>query len=284
MHYPDGSIMSLPTEVKSLEFDLPACPKALLDLSMLLSDEDTPVHAIAELIERDMALAAAVVRTVNSAMFGLQRRVETVGEAVRYLGTREVTAITFEIGLRAAFAPSKALDELWDRSSRRGLLMGRSARPLGIDPFLAHTAGLFARSGQAVFLAKAERYQFMLVQHAGQPLALSQAEIDSFGVTHAALGSALCRVWGLAAEVSEFVREQGRGCKPGDLDWAAQPETVRELLVLGAVCDAVIGGEDPAEVAQRLSHWVQCTPADLLSAVLSPWEQVSTLNEALLAD
>ena len=50
-----------------------------------------------------MALAAAVLKAVNSAMYGLRGRVQSVQQAITYLGTREVASVTFEMGLRAVF-------------------------------------------------------------------------------------------------------------------------------------------------------------------------------------
>ena len=265
--------MPIDPELRSLDIDLPACPRALVELSLLLANDTVQVSKLAELIETDMALASAVVRTVNSAMFGLLRRVETVGEAVRYLGTREVAAITFEIGLRSAFPPTPQLDALWDHAAQLGLLMGRSATPLGLDPMRAHTAGLFAASGQAVLLARSSgRYAGMLDLSRTDPASLAPAEIEAFGVTHQALGAALCRAWGLASEVAEFVREHGRAPS----EWASQPEVVRELLVLGSVCEAQIAGDDIAERAGELSFWVQLQTEDIVDAVQRPWERMTT--------
>jgi HD-like signal output (HDOD) protein len=53
-----------------------------------------------------MALAAAVMKAVNSSLYGLKGRVQSVQQAITYLGMREVAAITFEMGLRAAFPPA----------------------------------------------------------------------------------------------------------------------------------------------------------------------------------
>ena len=47
-----------------------------------------------------MALAAAVLKAVNSSLYGLRGRVQSVQQAITYLGTREVAAVTFEMGLR----------------------------------------------------------------------------------------------------------------------------------------------------------------------------------------
>jgi HD-like signal output (HDOD) protein len=236
--------MPIDPALRSLELDLPACPEVLVDLSMLMNDEDANSNAIAELIERDMALASAVVRSVNSALFGLMRRVESVPEAVRYLGTREVSALTFEIGLRGAFPPSPALNALWDRAGRRGVAMGRAASALGLDPWLSHTAGLFAESGQAALIAHDASAYIGLLEAVPDPIARLDAEAATWGVNHAVLGAALCQAWGIAFEVVASVRQRPLALRSlaGDHDrapqWAAEPEGVRRLLVLAAAVDA----------------------------------------------
>lgn len=228
--------MPIPPALRALDTDIPACPHVLVELSLLMNDESANAHAIATLIGGDMALASAVVRAVNSAMFGLLRRVETVPDAVRYLGTREVSAITFEMGLRAAFPPGPLIEALWQRAGQRGLAMGRAARALDIDPWLAHTAGLFAESGQAVLYAHdPTRYAALAITAPGAAQRPA-AEIEAFGVSHAALGAALCQAWGVASEVAEAVR-----LRPlSDGDWAQQPSAVRRLLALGAAVDAAL--------------------------------------------
>ena len=124
-----------------------------------MADENSAIEHLAALIETDMALASAVVRTVNSALFGLLKRVETVHEAIHYLGMAQVAGLTYEIGLRGAFPPTPTLQRIWDRAGIRGLAMSRIARQLDVDPWQAHTAGLFAESGRAVLYAHdADRY------------------------------------------------------------------------------------------------------------------------------
>lgn len=261
--------------MQALELDLPACPRALVQLSLLLSSDDSPISAMAELIESDMALASAVVRTVNSSLFGLSRRVQTVGEAVRYLGTSEVTALTFEIGLRAAFTPTPELESLWDRASRRGLLMGRSAQVLDLEALRAHTAGLFARSGQAVMLSRAALpYAALMRRHGNDETVLAQAELDAFGLTHAALGGALCRAWGLADDVAEYVREHVRPAS----EWGRHSRGVRDLLVLGAVVDALLDDRNVREVAESLRGCIDLEPEDIVGAVMPHWHRISGVH------
>jgi HD-like signal output (HDOD) protein len=272
--------MPLPAELRTLQVDLPACPRTLLELLPLLDEGNErggDIDAMATIVEADMALAAAVVRTVNSAMFGLLRRVDTVGDAMRYLGTSEVAALTYATALRSAFAPTPQLDRLWEQSASCGLLMGRSAAALGLDPLRAHTAGLFARSGQAVLLAKAgKQYGRMLSDAGDDAAALLAAEQHEFGVTHAVYGNALCASWGLANEVIRYVRE--RVAAPDT--WLALPATLRKLLLLGHVAEAVVAGADPAECCQAMAPGSGWSAEQLQAALVPAWVKLSAARRA----
>ena len=147
-----------------------------------------------------MALAAAVLKAVNSAMYGLRGRVQSVQQAITYLGTREVAAVTFEMGLRAVFPPAPELEPVWERARVRGLLMGRhrpasSASTPGprIRPACSRNAA--RRSCSAT---RTERYRPML-REAKNDEELLMLEHTHFGVSHDALGAALCESWGLGA-------------------------------------------------------------------------------------
>ena len=111
-----------------LDVDIPAQPEGLVKLSLLLAEDEVDLQAVSLLISSDMALAAAVLKAVNSSLYGLRGRVQSVQQAITYLGTREVAAVTFEMGLRAVFPAAPELEPLWQRASVRGLLMGRHRR------------------------------------------------------------------------------------------------------------------------------------------------------------
>ena len=123
-----------------LDSDLPAQPEALVKLSLLMAADEIDLKAASALIESDMALAAAMMKAVNSSLYGLKGRVQTVLQAVQYLGLREVVAITYAIGLRSAFPPTPELEPIWQRAARRGLIMGRLGQRLGVDGWTAHSA------------------------------------------------------------------------------------------------------------------------------------------------
>ncbi len=198
--------MSVNPELRTLDIDIPAQPQSLVKLSLLLAEDDVNFAAMSELIEADMALAAAVLKAVNSSLYGLKGRVQSVGQAATYLGMNEVAAITFEMGLRAAFPPAAELEPLWQRAARRGVLMGRLAGRMSLDAWAAHSAGLFEECGKAVLFRHAPDHYRAMLRAAGDDSELALLERTGFGVSHDALGAALCESWGLGAAAVASVR------------------------------------------------------------------------------
>ena len=189
--------MTLSAPTADLQIELPTPPHTLAALSRLLADEDVNMLEMSRLIEHDMSLAAAMMKAVNSPLYGLRGRAQNVQQAITYLGTREVAAMCYEIGLRAAFPQAAVLQPIWERAAVRGLLMGRLAKELYMDAWCAHTAGLFEECGKAALFRYApEAYGQMLksAKDDSELVALSQAQ---FGIGHDELGARLCESWGL---------------------------------------------------------------------------------------
>jgi HD-like signal output (HDOD) protein len=245
--------MSIAPQLRNLNIDLPACPSTLVKLSLLMAEEDSSIDQLAALIETDMALSSAVVRTVNSALFGLLKRVETVHEGIRYLGMAQVAGLTYEIGLRGAFPPSPLLQKIWDRAGIRGLAMGRISRQLDVDPWQAHTTGLFAETGRAVLYAY-DRQRYQELNEQSEESQLCAAEIEAFGVSHSALGAALCQSWGLHRDVSDSVRARSNSAE----QWQQERPAVQKLLTIGAAVDALL--LDPARAGDPDAVWQELEP------------------------
>jgi len=235
--------MPVAPELRTLDIDIPTPPEALVKLSLLMAEEEANLSAMSALIESDMALAAAVLRAVNSSLYGLKGRVQSVQQALTYLGMREIAAITFELGLRAAFPPVPELEPVWERAARRGLLMGRMAQQLGVDAWAAHSAGLFEECGKAALFRHAPDHYRSMWRAAKDDVELASLEHTGFGVSHDALGAALCESWGLAAAAMISVRYHVQVIASG----ALPPQVTR-----GAVC-----------VLSALAHALMVAPETL---------------------
>jgi HD-like signal output (HDOD) protein len=224
--------MPVDPELRTLEIDIPARPESLVRLSLLMADEDMNLNDASRLIEGDMALAAAVMKAVNSSLYGLKGRVQSVQQAITYLGMREVAAITFEMGLRAAFPPAAELEPIWKRAAQRGLIMGRLASQMSQDAWAAHSAGLFEECGKAVLFRHAPDHYRSMLRAARDDTELASLELAGFGVSHDALGAALCESWGLGAAAVASVRHHVQAQASGELPEALPRRAITALSVI----------------------------------------------------
>jgi HD-like signal output (HDOD) protein/CheY-like chemotaxis protein len=83
---------------------LPAAPKVFASLSTVLANPRTTLKDVAKVIESDTGLSAKILQLVNSAFFGLPRRVSRISEAVVCLGIATVkdVAVAIETYSRAS--------------------------------------------------------------------------------------------------------------------------------------------------------------------------------------
>ena len=245
----------------NLDFDLPAQPQSLVRLAALLREDDINLNAVGALIEGDMSFAAAVMKAVNSPLYGLKGRVQSVQQAVTYLGVREISAIAYETGLQAAFPKVPQLVAVWERASIRGLLMGRLAQALSMEAWSAHTAGLFEECGKAVLYRHApEKYAPMLAA-ARDDAALIELERAAFGCGHDDVGANLCEAWGLTPAAVASVRHHINIHTTMRLPRVSH----RYICVLSALAHTIVN--DPSqldEVAMKLAPQAMLDQTSLL--------------------
>ena len=265
--------MPVNPELRTLDIDIPSQPQSLVKLSLLLAEDEMNLLAAAELIENDMALAAAVMKAVNSSLYGLKGRVQSVHQAISYLGVSEVAGITFEMGLRAAFPPTPELEPLWQRAAHRGLLMGRLATRLSLDAWAAHSAGLFEECGKAVLFRHAPDHYGAMLRATANDAELVTLEHAGFGVSHDALGAALCESWGLGPAAVASVRHHVDARATLQL-----PEQVarRSICALSVIAHALATAPQELDaVAQAVAPQAELDAALVLRATQQVQEQLA---------
>ncbi len=269
--------MPVDPQLRSLKIDIPAQPDVLVKLSLLITDQNVNLQAVGALIAGDMALASSVLKAVNSSFYGLTSRVRTVQQAITYLGMREIKSVTFAMGLRAVFPHAPELVPLWQRSSVRAMLMSRIGQAVHVDPWAAHSAGLFEECGKAVLFRHSSGRYRALLRTAADDEDLLMLEQREFGVSHDTLGAALCETWGLVPSAVSSVRYHvivnATRQLPADVDG-------REICVLSALANAMMTDPDTLEaVAEALAPQAQLDAAVLLRGALG----VKSHIEAVMA-
>ncbi len=196
--------------------DLPPAPKVLLTLRRLLSQPDTTIDAIADVITLEPGLSARVVRMANSTHFGGGRaRVESVAEGIHRVGVKGVQElVTYAVASQLVGQPLNAYGlsalKLWQRAVACAMAAGALAeRTPDADRDDAYTAGLMHGLGLVVIdRYSAQQRRPRTFVSSGYPLDFAPAERDWLGYSHAEAGAALLRLWDFPAPIAGVVAAQ----------------------------------------------------------------------------
>jgi len=171
---------------------LPAAPKTYVALNEALMAPNCSVAAVARIIERDVGLCAKLLQLVNSAFFGLPRKISSLGETVTYLGIVTIKNLALALETFSTAAGSSGLSEaaLLDLQSH-SLLTGQIARQIEAkDPKKAEESFLAGVLHEVGWLVK--------------PTATSGPNPAS-PVDRTLLGAYLLGLWGLPHPIMEAV-------------------------------------------------------------------------------
>ncbi len=193
---------------------IPTIPATLLALEEVCANPDSDADDIAAVIEHDPAVAAKVLRLVNSSIYSLSSAVNSISVACTMVGRRVLHNIVLQATVLETFSTDAAADfdinRLWDHSFKSAVAMQRlvskSSLTIGLSRDDAYTCGLMHDVGK-VLLHQSEPEQFAEAMKLAkeQDIPLARAEHATFGFTHADVGGMLADRWKLSDELQAAI-------------------------------------------------------------------------------
>ena len=191
---------------------LPSLPDVYVELTREMASADASVQRVAAILARDLGMTAKVLQLVNSAFFGVPRKVATVDQAVVLLGMELVRAIVLADGAFTALASADSSGEA-ERLRHHGLAVGALSRRIAQHEGASKAAlddvtqaGFLHDVGRLVLataLPAEAAEASLLAERDG--ITLHAAEESVLGCSHAAIGAYLLGLWGLPDEIVEAV-------------------------------------------------------------------------------
>ncbi len=191
--------------------DLPALPQVALKVMELVRNPDTTIKNLEEVISKDQALVAKVLRIANSTFYGLRGEVSELRRALVILGFNTIRSIVLTASTEAMYrTKSNNFKEriLWEHS----LAVGLAARTLSREVDFpaaeeAFAAGLLHDIGKVVLDSnQGDLYQQVIEQVYNEGSCFVDAEQAVFGFDHTQVGSIVARKWTLADPLEEAIR------------------------------------------------------------------------------
>lgn len=191
------------------KLQLPPCPRILASIGRELARENPDTQRIASEAALDVSSASTLLKTVNSAWFGLANKARSVQQAIAYLGLQRTSMLLAGLLLRNAFPTThrQAMARFWEQSTQLAVTLAFYAGVLGrSDRDELHTFGLFRDTGTAVLINRFDDYD-PLATPANPDFGPSRTELEqsSFGTDHAVIGAVLARDWGLPEDMTDAI-------------------------------------------------------------------------------
>jgi putative nucleotidyltransferase with HDIG domain len=192
--------------------NLPVMPQIAMDIMSYVDDEDTSIQKIADIISKDPALSAQVLKVSNSAFYSLRRNVGSLELAIILLGLREIKNIIFMMSVFRLFPRDSEFCFNEIDYLKHSILTGQTAQTLcGLfdlkfdsSPFLL---GLLHDIGK-IFIDQNfhEKYTRVIEQANKNEASIYEIEEERLGTNHAEIGAKIASGWNFPLEFVDCIR------------------------------------------------------------------------------
>jgi HD-like signal output (HDOD) protein len=190
--------------------DLPPMPQVASQAISMVEDPDTTAQNLTDILSKDAALAARVLKISNSAMFSRQREIKTLNQAVMVIGFKALKGIIVAATLRQLNKRFGKTEQLvWENSMVTAMCATQIARELKKryveEIFLL---GLLHNLGQIVFLAQSDtapQFKEVLQHINAKDVDYATAESAIYGFAHPLIGALVSKKWNFSAETCQVI-------------------------------------------------------------------------------
>jgi HD-like signal output (HDOD) protein len=205
----DESIKRIVSQTETL----PSLPKVYTEVIGELQSADPSIKKVGEIISSDMGMTAKILQIVNSAFFGLVRKIGNPREAVMLLGTETIKALVLSVKIFSEFNQKKYgwfdFDHLFNHSLSVSMFTQTISKEEHLDAHLVNNAlmaGMFHDLGKLILVTNfQEPYRQILTEARETGQDLWHMENEIFGTSHAEIGAYLMGLWGLEYPIIEAI-------------------------------------------------------------------------------
>jgi putative nucleotidyltransferase with HDIG domain len=193
--------------------DLPSLPSLYSIIVREMESPDASLKKVGYIISQDVSMSAKILQIINSAFYGLPRKITDPQQAAVYLGIDTLKALVLSVNVFSSFTEDAelcgfSLADMWRRSIMVGRLAQDIARAETNDKKVVEDvmiAGMLHDIGKLILLKVPRQYnQVMdLIENSGcDPV---EAEYIVMNTSHAELGAYLLGLWGVPDIIVETV-------------------------------------------------------------------------------
>jgi HD-like signal output (HDOD) protein len=190
---------------------VPSMPQLYKELLEELRYPDASAKRVGQIVAQDPGMTAKVLQLVNSAFFGLARRVVNPEQATAMLGVDTMKVLVLGIDVFSQFSGTGVEGLGPETIQRHCSHTANIAKQIAVlekapkDVIDASLMAGFLHDIGKLILAQnlPEKYAIIMGRSRKEGLPLCQVEREELGSTHAAVGAYLLGLWGLPSPIVE---------------------------------------------------------------------------------
>lgn len=214
---PPGSLLepeSIPSSVEELvagDSELSSFPEVYFELQKALDDPRCSTTHLADIIGRDPALAARLLRLANSPLYGFPKRITSLSRGVMLIGSQELIQLVMGVSAMSLFKGSPSgpigITESWEHAIGCGVYAKvLASRVSGLSQERCFVAGLIHDIGRLILLRLLpSRMESAVAISLEKKSPLHVVERDLLGFDHADVARVAMTSWGLPPSLCESV-------------------------------------------------------------------------------
>jgi HD-like signal output (HDOD) protein len=191
--------------------NIPSVPEIVRVLITQFDNPQTNFDEIAKNVEKEQVISLKVLRLVNSAHFGLSKKVGTIQDAVIMLGMHQLRTLVIASGIVSSVPKIENFDikQFWLKSFNTATYSKWLAAESNNPPDLAFTAGLISGLGNILIRLGLPDEAREIYDLASSGATNREIELKKLGYSSEEVCAELCRRWKFSPELIEAIEKCG---------------------------------------------------------------------------
>jgi HD-like signal output (HDOD) protein len=205
-------------EIISKVEEFPTLPTIYSTMLDLMANPRSTAKDVADLISKDQSAASKILKAANSPIYGFYGRINTITQAIIFLGFDEVknlvTALSIIDLFNKDFASNKFnLVDFWKHSISVGIISRTIGKTLGVKDLENYfLGGILHDLGKLLFIKIIPAAYAKVIEYAlDNRIQIREAELKLLGITHTIAGEILAEKWRLPLIIRQSIRYHNTG-------------------------------------------------------------------------
>ena len=267
---------------------LPSFPQVAAKLLEVSRDDTAPLEEVAKIVETDPGISIRVLELVNSACYGLSRKVTSLSDAVVTLGLDEIKKLALGIAIFEKIfktGHTKEFNRLmfWRHSLAVAVLSMKIAQKIEYpNPEEAYTAGLLHDVGKIFLDLQGHRDYGKFIRNLSESTDLViEKERSEIGLGHDDIGAFFCARWQLPENLVLAVKYHHQPFENHDL-----AEDEKQLIAIVCMADFLcwtqgMGSFDfirPPILAPEVEACINPEKVDIINCILEMNKEIEQIS------